>query len=127
MNPLKGEVPLNLGDGREFVLVLDMEALIEAEGVYGKPLGLLMADASAGFAGATRSLLYGALRAKQPSITTREAAAILMEHGEAVSEALTRATEAAMPSDASAEGNGARPKPSPPGKRSGSSGAKPGK
>ena len=69
MNPVKGEVPLKLSDGREFVLVLDFEALVEAESAYGKPLAQVMADAATGFVGATRALLYGALRAKHPAVT----------------------------------------------------------
>ena len=30
-NPVKGEAPLVLSDGREFTLVLDMEAMLSAE------------------------------------------------------------------------------------------------
>jgi hypothetical protein len=123
MNPIKGEVPLKLSDGREFVLVLDIEALVEAEAAYGKPVAQVMADASAGFIGASRALLYGSLRARHPSITLREASAIMVD-GEHVLDALSAAAEAAMPSDASTEGNAARPKPSPRGKSSGRSGAK---
>src|SRR6478609_223027 len=121
MNPIKGEVPLRLSDGREFVLVLDMEALIEAEAAYGKPLGKVMADASAGFVGASRALLYGALKAKQPTISLRDASAIFMANGDAVSDALSRAGEAALPESASAEGNVESPQR---GKTSGDSGAK---
>jgi hypothetical protein len=121
-NPIKGEVPLKLSDGREFTLVLDMEALVEAEAAYGKPLAQVMADASAGFVGASRALLYGAMRAHHPSVTLREASALFMQHGEAVSETLTAAADAAMP--ASAEGNVGKP---PRGQTSGGSGAKPAK
>lgn len=123
MNPIKGEVPLKLSDGREFTLVLDFEALVEAEAVYGKPLARVMADASAGFVGASRALLYGALKAKHPATTLRDASALFLGHAGAVSEALESAATAAFPDSASAEGNVG--KPSPPGRRSGRSGAKP--
>ena len=121
-NPIKGEVPLKLSDGREFVLVLDMEALVEAETAYRKPLAQLMADASAGFVGASRALLYGAMRAHHPSVTLRDASAMFMQHGEEVSQALSDAAEAAMPEASSAEGNVEKP---PRGPTSGGSGAKP--
>src|SRR6478609_4662181 len=120
MNPIKGEVPLRLSDGREFVLVLDFEALVEAEGAYGKPLAQVMADASAGFVGASRALLYGALRAKHPGITLRDASALFLEHADDVSAALEQAATAAFP-DASAEGNAGSPQRGP---TSGGSGAK---
>lgn len=125
MNKLKGEIPLNLSDGREFVLVMDMEALVEAESAYGKPLSEMMADASRGFIGASRALLYGALRAKHPAVSLRDASGIFMADADAAGDALTAAVEAGFPdTKTSTEGNGTRPKPSPPGKRSGASGAK---
>ena len=120
--PVKGEVPLSLNDGREFVLVLDFEALVEAESAYGKPLALMMNDAKAGFVGAVRAMLYGALRAHHPDITLREASALFIGHTDEVTAALEGAAEAAMP-DASAEGNAPSPRR---GKTSGGSGAKPG-
>src|SRR3546814_3437222 len=52
VNRLKGEAPLKLSDGREFVFHLDFDALVEAEQAYGKPLPRLMADASQGYVGA---------------------------------------------------------------------------
>ena len=122
MNPVKGEVPLKLSDGREFVLVLDFEALVEAESAYGKPLAQVMADAATGFVGATRALLYGALRAKHPAVTLRDASALFLEHSDEVSAALEKAATAAIPDKASAEGNVGKPRR---GKTSGASGAKP--
>lgn len=118
-NVLKGEVKLKLADSREFVLVMDMEALVEAETAYGKPLQQMMADAAQGFVGASRALLYGALRTKHPAITLREASQLFMDDPDAVSQALSDAVEAGFPK-ASAEGNAPRPR----GKTSGSSGAK---
>jgi hypothetical protein len=127
-NPVKGEVPLGLSDGRVFVLVMDMEALVEAETAYGKPLQQVMADASKGFIGASRALLFGALRAKHPDVTLREASAMFMSDPDAAGEALTAAVEAGFPdAKASAEGK-ARAKPRgslPSGKISGRSGVKP--
>lgn len=120
---LKGEAPLKLSDDREFTLVLDMEALIEAEAAYGKPLEQMMGDAARGFVGASRALLYGALRARHPSITLRDAATMFMSDLEAVTDALGKASEAGFPK-ASAEGNAAAPAQA--GKPSGSNGAKPG-
>lgn len=124
-NPVKGEVTLRLSSGREFVLVLDHEALIEAETLYRKPLANLMADAMLGFVGACRSLLYGALRAHHPEVTAREAAEIFLGEMEAVSAALAEAAETAFPNGAEGRQE-ANPPPARRGKISGSSGAKSG-
>lgn len=118
-NIVKGEVPLTLSDGRSFSLVLDFEALVQAEGAYGKPLSQTMADASAGFIGAVRALLYGALQANHPGISLREASAMFQTDGEAVTASLSAAGEASMPETAEGK-EGANP----PGKSSGRSGVK---
>lgn len=118
MNPLKGEAPLKLKDGREYTLVLDFEALVEAENAFGKPLPIIMAEASQGFMGAIRALLFGALRARQPDITAVEAAGIIMTDFDAVGAALQAATDVAFPkSEGRESGN-------PAGTTSGASGAK---
>lgn len=106
-NLLKGEVPLVLKDKRAFTLVFDMDALIEAEGAYGKPMHALAADASAGFLGALRAMLYGAMRARHPSVTIAEVSEILREDTHSVTVALTAALDRSMPEagKAGAEGN----------------------
>ncbi len=120
-NPIRGETPLKLGDGREFTLVLDFEALVEAESAYGKPLAVLMSDAGAGFVGASRALLFGALRTKHPGVSLRDASAILQTDGDTVGTALTLAADAAFPDAGKAEGKEGK---NPPGRASGRSGAK---
>lgn len=121
-NPVKGEVPLTLGDGRTFTLALDMEALVEAEAAYGKPLHQLMADASAGFMGAMGAMLQGALSAHH-RVTRKEALAMLRTDMQTIADALGKATDAAFPKDEPKAGNGS-PKPARRGKSSGRSGAK---
>lgn len=121
-NPVKGEASLKLKDGRQFVIVMDMEALVEAETAYGKPLAQLMADVSGGFVGASRALLYGSLRANHPDVSLRDASGLFMADPDAVSQALNDAVESGFP-DASAEGNVPKPQR---GKNSGRSGAKQG-
>ncbi len=123
-NPIKGETSLVLGDGREFTLVLDMEALVEAEGIYGKPLAKLMSDAAAGFMGATAALLQGAA-SRNHSMRRSEALEILRVEGEAVAEALARASAAAFPDETKA-GNAKAPAKKRAGKTSGRNGAKQG-
>lgn len=123
-NRLKGEVPLPLPDGRKFTLVLNHEALIAAEGLYGKPLGQTLVDVYQGFAGALRALLWAALQANHKDVTLAEAAQLVFDHGETVASALNAATEAASPdADPSAEGKARKPQG---GKNSGGNGAKPG-
>lgn len=123
MNPIKGEVPLILSDGRAYTLVLDFDALIEAEGAYGKPLQKMMADASAGFIGAVRAMLFGALRRKHPMIALSDASGMFMSDSEAVTAALEQAALAAFP-DAEDKELGKAPVVARRGKPSGSSGAK---
>ena len=125
MNPIKGETPLVLSDGREFTLIMDMEALVQAEEAYGKPLRVLMEQAQAEFIGAVRALLYGALRTKHEDLTLRDASEILMADQDAVRNALEEATKRGFP-DASAqpEGKQAGNAKAPRGKTSRASGTK---
>lgn len=119
MNTLKGEALLTLEDGSSFTLVLDFDALIDAESVYGKPLSKLMADASAGFIGAVRALLLGALRRHHPDLTAADASGMLQTDFDAVGAAMQAATEAAFPSAEGKEPGKARQA----GSSSGTSGA----
>lgn len=118
-NPVKGQAPLVLTDGREFKLVLDMEAMVEAESRYGKPLAKLMTDAREGFMGALAALLMGALSRFHPNLTRSEALDLIRTDADKVTDSLTAAAEAAFPE--ATEGNGEGP---PSGKTSGGSGAK---
>lgn len=124
VNPLKGEAAVTLEDGRQLVLVLDMEALIEAEAAYGKPMRVVMQEAAQEFVGAMRALLFGALRAHHREFTLRDAGALFASSAdaEAIAAALGDAAEAGFSKPAAAEGKeGAHP----PGASSGASGAKP--
>jgi hypothetical protein len=145
INRARGEVPLQLKDGRRFVLVLDHEALLQAAIAYtGKTkLRKLLADIrplldEAGHlvldedgdpvrdtVPATRCLLYGALLARQPEASLRDATALLMDGEEAVGDALAQAIELAFP-DAKPEGEtaGNAPRPIRKSSSSGRNGAK---
>lgn len=101
---------LKLADGREYALLVDYEAMIAAEGVYGKPLPKLTEDLAAGFIGAVRALVYGALTAKHPTIKPSDVTALLDTDGEAVSTALAEAV-AAFKGDSPADPAKASPKP----------------
>lgn len=125
-NFLLGEVPLKLADGRSFTLVFDMEALIEAEGAYGKPMHAIMIDASKGFMGALRAVLYGAFRAYHPEFDLKAVADLLAKNTDAVAAALTDAHDKAMPDPTPSAGGKAKAAPArrQPGKTCGGSGAK---
>lgn len=125
-NFLLGEVPLKIADGRSFTLVFDMEALIEAEGAYGKPMHATMIDASKGFMGALRAVLFGAFRAHHPEFDLKAVADLLAENTDAISDALTAAHEKAMPAPTPSAPGNANPAPvrRRPGKTSGGNGAK---
>lgn len=123
-NALKGERRLKLSDGRDITLVFDMDALIEAEGLYGKPMPVVVADAQKGFVGAIRAMMFGATRAHHADMTPRDVADLIATDGDAMASALSEAHQAAMPQpEKSAGGNASAPKPRP-GKRSGVNGAK---
>ncbi len=119
-NPVRGEVPLKLSDGREFVLVADMEAMVTAESLYGKPVEQVFADAVRGFTGATRAIFYGMLQAHHPEVTPREALDILTADKAAVTKSLEAAASASKPKESAGGKEGANP----PGTSSGSNGAK---
>lgn len=123
-NALKGEVPLKLNDGTHLTLVFDMEAMIEAEGAYGKPMLTMVGDASVGFIGAIRAMLYGALRAHHSDLSLKDVSEMLRENTEVITDALAKAHDAAMPASngVSAEGKAAPRRR--PGKISGANGAK---
>ena len=125
-NQLKGQVPLVVGDEergnrREYTLVLDMEGLVEAESIYGKPLAVTMHEAGLGFLGAQAALLQGAL-SRHHTISRKEALELLQNESDAVTDALTKAMEAAFPDEQGGEGNADAPRD---GASSGGNGAKP--
>lgn len=119
-NTLKGEIPLTLSDGRELVLVMDMEGMFEAEQLYKQPLEVVFAQAALGLKGALRALLWGMLRAKHPELTPQDVTDIVFKELDAVIVAMDRAGEAARAKQ-SGEGKDGE---NPPGTTSGASGAK---
>ncbi|MGV7119553.1 hypothetical protein [Sphingopyxis sp. 550A] len=105
-NATKGETPLRLPDGREYILVLDFEALPAAERLYGAPIAQVTVDAGVGFVGALRAMLYGALRRHHPDITPEEAGQIFATDGRAAQRALEEASKAAYPDPTEGEKSG---------------------
>jgi hypothetical protein len=85
---------VKLKDGRELSLDFGLEAIIAAESAYGQPAAKLMFDASEGFIGAMRALIYGALRGKHADITLSEAGEIWRSDKAAIEKALAEATKA---------------------------------
>lgn len=124
-NPVKGEVPLVLSDGREFVLVLDMEAMLSVEQSYGKPLPKVMADAGEGYLSAIAAIAQAAFVRHHPTLTRAEVLDLLRTAREPLSEALQKASEVAFPDEKPGNGSagGNAPKDRG-GKSSGRSGAK---
>lgn len=121
-NTVKGEAELVLSDGRTFTLVMDFEAFVAAEGLYRQPLVTIAIEAATGFMGATRALLYGALRAHHSAVTPEEAGAMCLAEYDRVKVALEAADKSAYPDPAEDKKPGkARP---PRGSSSGSNGAK---
>lgn len=121
-NPIKGEVPLKLSDGREFVLVFGPTAMAVAEDVSGKPLPEIGAAAEKGFFGALLALFYGMLKARHPSMTYDEAGQIAIDYPDEIRAALDRAAERGLPDQEPEGKKGANPRS----KNSGHSGSKKG-
>jgi hypothetical protein len=122
-NPIKGEMPLKLSDGREFVLLSGTTALAEAEGVYGKPAHDIAADAQAGYMGAIRALFYGMLKRKQPSMTLDDAGDLLDQFFGEIEIAMEAAAKAAAAKQTEDRKSANPPKPRR-GKTSGANGVK---
>jgi hypothetical protein len=118
-NPVKGEVPLKLSDGREFVLVLDMEAMLTIEESMGKPLPRVLAMAGEGFMTATAAVAQAAFARHHREVSRADVLEILRTDAPALTDALTAAVEKAFPSEGKKGGN-----PPQRGKTSGASGAK---
>jgi hypothetical protein len=123
-NRVKGEVPVTLKDGRQLVLVADMEATIHAEGLYGKPAAQIAKDASEGFVGAIRALFWGMLRTNHPDMTPADVGTLLAENMPEIEEAMNQAAEAAAPKPTEDGDNQDPPQKKPAGRGSGRSGAK---
>ena len=125
MNPMLGEAELDLGNGHEFTLVFDYEAMIVAEATYGQPLGVASVHADQGFVGALRAMLFGATRAFHPDLTLAEATDIVFSHAPKVKAALNEAAKNSMPPDAGKDAEGKEgDNPPPAGTRSGGNGVK---
>lgn len=124
-NPVKGETPLVLADGREFTLVLDMEAMLSVEDTMGKPLPKVMAMAAEGFMTATAAIAQSAFALHHPEVGRADVLKMMQSDNVALTEALSKASDAAFGSGE--PGNAEAPKAKPRrGKTSGRSGAKPG-
>jgi hypothetical protein len=94
-NSVKGEVPLKLKDGREFVLVMDFDMRVKVEDLYEKPFAEVAQKAAAGFHGAIRALFWGALQKHHAELTMGDVTALIESHGDELEAAMTRAAGAA--------------------------------
>lgn len=147
-NPVKGEAPLVLTDGREFTLVADHAGLVKAAQAYSGSTKLqkLMSDMQPEVDAkgqlvldedgdpvkdtmpATAAFLFGLFDAYHPDVTQRDALNILLAEQEVVTEAISQAVASGFPDMVKGKpGNEPAPKAkSPRGKTSGRSGAKSG-
>jgi hypothetical protein len=122
-NPIKGEAALVLADGRQFTLVLDMEALLGVEEATGKPLPQVMAMAGSGFMSAMAAIAQAAFARHHPDVARADVLAIMQTDQQALTDALSKASDAGF-LQPSAGGKGAAPAARPGGKSSGRSGSK---
>ena len=121
VNKIKGETPLVLSDGREFTLILDMEAMLSVEETTGKPLPKVMAQAGEGFMTATAAIALAAFARHHPDMKRSDVLDIMQSDSEALTESLGRAADAAFPKAEAGNGKASKPQR---GKTSGRSGAK---
>lgn len=144
-NPVKGETPLVLSDGRAFTLVADHAALVKAAQAHsgstklqrlmhdmqpeldedGDPVLDDDGDPVKDTMPATAAFLYGLFDAHHPEVTQRDALNMLLAEQERVSEAIGHAVENGMLGEKATEGNAKAPKgKTPRGRTSGRSGAR---
>lgn len=117
MNPILGEAPLDLADGRSFILVADHSALVEAAQAYtgstklkklmndmvpltgpdGKVLVDEDGDPVKDTIPASVAFLFGLLRTHHPEITLREAQNILLQDVDGVASAISVAMDRGFP------------------------------
>lgn len=145
MNPVLGETPLDLADGRSFILVADHSALVEAAQAYTGstklkklmndmvplmgPDGNVLVDEDGDpvkdTIPANVAFLFGLLLTHHPDMTLRMAQNILLSDIDRVAQAMSVAMDRGFPDakpDSGKVGNGPA---SPVGKASGRNGAKP--
>lgn len=144
VNSIKGEVPLKLSDGREFVLVADHAGLLKAAQAYsgtsklqrlmkdmqpeldkaGKPKVDEDGDPVKDTVPATAAFLFGLFDAHHPQITLRDATNMLLGEPDTVAEAITRAVDAGFPDVVEGKESANPQETGRASKRSGRSGAK---
>ncbi len=142
MNPILGETPFKLPDGRELTIVLDRAALLDAAVAHtGKTkmnkllmdiqpqlddAGLVMFDEDGDpvkdIMPAMSCLLWAGLKLHHPQISRREVTNLIFDNLDAASSALGEAMKRAFPDAEGKESEG--PTKSQTAKRSGSNGAK---
>ncbi|AHE55536.1 hypothetical protein [Sphingomonas sanxanigenens] len=100
-NPLKGEATLKIGEGddaEELTIVIDINALIEAEDASGLDLDQLLDGLQRGRSlKVQRALLWAGLQAKHPCSIGWAGNIISLATPGSVHEALTRAVIGAFP------------------------------
>lgn len=123
-NAVKGETALKLKDGREFILALDMEAMLTIEDTTGTPLPKVMLRAQEGFMTAIAAIAQAAFSRHHPDVTRVEVLDMLRSDEKAVHDALSAATAVAFPDQVEGSGEVGKARKRPAGKTSGRNGAK---
>lgn len=102
-NKIKGEVGLQ-HEGKEYILVLDFNALCEFEDVSGKPVGDVLDSLQRGkiVARDMRALIWAGLKQRHPDVTLELAGRILSSNPAVLDQGL----EAAFPAAEAGTGNG---------------------
>lgn len=121
-NSVKGQTPLKLADGREFVLVLDMEAMLHVEETTGKPLPKVVKMAQEGFMTAIAAIAQAAFSRHHPELARAQVLEMLRTDASVLEKALGDATQAAFPKAEVGKVPKGKPRP-PAGKSFGASGA----
>lgn len=76
-NPLKGEVRIELEDGREFLAVFDIDAICAMEDLRDRPVVQIMAQVAQGRISFVRDALWAALRRHHKDIKVVEVGEML--------------------------------------------------
>lgn len=112
-NPLKGEVRIELEDGREFLAVFDIDAICALEDIRERPLVQIMVQIAQGRISFVRDALWAGLRRHHKDMKQTDVGEIMLQiKGKKAADLVMDAIGAAFPKPKAEEGD-ANPQPAP--------------
>lgn len=105
-NPQKGEVRIELEDGREFLAVFDIDAICALEDIRDKPLVQIMVQVAQGRISYVRDALWAALRRHHPDLKHAQVGDMLTQmKGKKAADLVLAGIKSAFPANKEGEGD----------------------